>query len=567
MRTTDLPFDPTIDECAAPDSGCIPEPAPDEPDEASLAPRRRRRSTAGDRPDRVSERLDGADGGPPGHRCGRRHRRRMHGQRLPGLVVAAAVVLLIAARSASRAAHRARRVLARRRQLRRRRRQPDRPAMRTRTSMSTPPSAATPMACSCSLASQLGRRRREQPIAQFSLHARARRRCPCPGTHGRAAISLTTARRGREPARLGAPRAGDGTAALVELARARRLHVRLRDRAGAIDGLVQSGYHDHAHARATCGRRASARRRRSRTTTEHRSRSTARAMPRHEARRRSSSSTRARARRHRCGSSSVAPARSSSARSARSGPDGAMNDPRRARRGGRTAFVLDRNGDKLRELLLRSNGVERTAAYLRKKLQRLRLHRDRRDHGGLRLARRHDAQPPLRKLLLRLPSRTIIPYISIDLTQYPNGYATLRARALCSARSRSARACIALEVYLHTAAVRPGGARRRHSAAPPIASALGEGAERRRRDQRPRDQRDRYLDALEALSAVPLPRSAEARPHVDHAPGQRDPSRQQRLRHSAASAATSSTSRDMAPPRAYTYDALISRCDSGPALQ
>jgi hypothetical protein len=140
-------------------------------------------------------------------------------------------------------------------------------------------------------------------------------------------------------------------------------------------------------------------------------------------------------------------------------PHGSMADADAHARGGRSAFVLDRNGDKLRELLMRTNGVERTAAYLRKKLaagydyiaiDEITAASDWRD--GTSLNRR------LRKLLLRLPSRTFIPYISIDLTQYPNGYNDLRARrSLLRAFAKRARV-IALEVYQHTGAVMAGQA-------------------------------------------------------------------------------------------------------------
>jgi len=141
------------------------------------------------------------------------------------------------------------------------------------------------------------------------------------------------------------------------------------------------------------------------------------------------------------------------------GPRGAMTDPAAHAKGGRSAFVLDRNGDKLRELLVRSNGVERTAAYLRKKLQsgydyiaidEITAAPDWRD--GTSLNRR------LRALLVRMPARTFIPYISIDLTQYPGGYSDLRARRLLlRAFARRARV-LALEIYLHTGQVMAGAA-------------------------------------------------------------------------------------------------------------
>ncbi|MBA3395275.1 MAG: hypothetical protein H0T89_21685 [Deltaproteobacteria bacterium] len=142
-----------------------------------------------------------------------------------------------------------------------------------------------------------------------------------------------------------------------------------------------------------------------------------------------------------------------------SGPRGSMRTAAAHAAGGRTAFVVDRHGWKLRDLLLRTNGVERTAAYLRKKLQsgydyividEITAAPEWRD--GATANRR------LRKVLLRLPPRTVIPYISIDLTQYPGGFEDMRARRyLLRAFKRHART-IALEIYLHTAQVQAGAA-------------------------------------------------------------------------------------------------------------
>jgi hypothetical protein len=141
------------------------------------------------------------------------------------------------------------------------------------------------------------------------------------------------------------------------------------------------------------------------------------------------------------------------------GPVGVMRSADAQAAGGRTAFVLDRHGDKLRELLLRNNGVERTAAYLRNKMQagydyividEITASGDFRD--GSTLNRR------LRKLLLRMPARTIIPYISIDLTQYPNGFADMRSRRLLLRAFKLRARVMALEVYLHTPQVRVGQA-------------------------------------------------------------------------------------------------------------
>ncbi|HEX5060126.1 MAG TPA: hypothetical protein VFV99_12235 [Kofleriaceae bacterium] len=140
-----------------------------------------------------------------------------------------------------------------------------------------------------------------------------------------------------------------------------------------------------------------------------------------------------------------------------SGPVGRMRSAEAQAAGGRTGFVLDRHGDKLRELLLRDNGVERTAAYLRHKMQlgydyfvidEITAAADFRD--GATLNRR------LRKLLLRMPARTIIPYISIDLTQYSTGFSSMQGRRLLLRAFKRRARSVALEVYLHTAQVRAG---------------------------------------------------------------------------------------------------------------
>jgi hypothetical protein len=140
------------------------------------------------------------------------------------------------------------------------------------------------------------------------------------------------------------------------------------------------------------------------------------------------------------------------------GPVGAMKSAAAHAAGGRTAFVLDRHGDKLRALLARANGVERTAAYLRNKL-----------HVGYdyivldevtTAADYADGQAfnrKLRALLLRIPARTMIPYISIDLTQQASSIYMYDRRYLLRAFQRRARA-LTLEVYLHTAAVMAGAA-------------------------------------------------------------------------------------------------------------
>lgn len=140
------------------------------------------------------------------------------------------------------------------------------------------------------------------------------------------------------------------------------------------------------------------------------------------------------------------------------GPTGVMTTAAAHAAGGRTGFILDRNGDKLRALLARPNGVERTAAYLRHKLaigydyiviDEVTGAADYAD--GQWLNRR------LRQLMLRVPPRKVIPYISIDLTQELDPiYMNDRAQLLRSFKLRSR--VLALEVYLHTGQVMAGEA-------------------------------------------------------------------------------------------------------------
>ena len=141
------------------------------------------------------------------------------------------------------------------------------------------------------------------------------------------------------------------------------------------------------------------------------------------------------------------------------GPVGAMKSAAAHAAGGRTAFVLDRNGDKLRELLMRSNGVERTAAYLRHKLatgydyiviDEITTAGDWAD--GQTLNHR------LRQLLVRMPARSIIPYISLDLTEYPSGMIYMTDRKLLLRAFKRRARMLALEDYLHTGEVMAGDA-------------------------------------------------------------------------------------------------------------
>jgi MYXO-CTERM domain-containing protein len=142
-----------------------------------------------------------------------------------------------------------------------------------------------------------------------------------------------------------------------------------------------------------------------------------------------------------------------------SAPIGRMKRPENHARGGRTAFVVDRNGDMLRELLGRSNGVERTAAKFRAMLangydyiviDEITAAADWADGGSLNMK--------FRKLLLRLPPRTVIGYISIDLTQYAGGASRMRARKLLLRALKQRGRGLALEVYLHTPQVMAGAA-------------------------------------------------------------------------------------------------------------
>jgi hypothetical protein len=235
------------------------------------------------------------------------------------------------------------------------------------------------------------------------------------------------------------------------------------------------------------------------------------------------------------------------------GPRGAMTDPSAHAQGGRSAFVLDRNGDKLRGLLMRTNGVERTAAYLRKKLQsgydyiaidEITAAPDWRD--GTSLNRR------LRALLLRMPARTFIPYISIDLTQYPSGYSDMRARRqLLRAFARRARV-LALEVYLHTGQVMAGEAPsvfRRAALRLGLASAW-RGINRRAitvvgTSMHSSYPQYRYLDEP-SHDLASIKRQVNAIRHGSH-----------RLRAQRGIGWYFVNKSDMAPPSAYSYDRLI----------
>jgi hypothetical protein len=141
------------------------------------------------------------------------------------------------------------------------------------------------------------------------------------------------------------------------------------------------------------------------------------------------------------------------------GPRGSMKSPEAKAAGGRTAFVIDRNGEKLRNLLLRPNGTERTAAYIRDKLKHgydyivideITAHPELADGAG--------TNRRLRKLLQRIPRNKILPYISIDLTQQAAGFTQMRARKLLLRAFKRRGRALALEVYLHTPQVTAGSA-------------------------------------------------------------------------------------------------------------
>jgi uncharacterized protein (TIGR03382 family) len=141
------------------------------------------------------------------------------------------------------------------------------------------------------------------------------------------------------------------------------------------------------------------------------------------------------------------------------GPRSAMKRPEARARGGRSAFVSDLNGQRIRDALRRDDGVARTAAELRQIL----------DAGydyividEITAASDWDddslVSRRFRSLLEQLPPRTVIAYISLDLTMAADGADLMNARRqLLYALMQRGRA-LALEVYLHTGAVRSGQA-------------------------------------------------------------------------------------------------------------
>src|SRR5688500_758838 len=133
-----------------------------------------------------------------------------------------------------------------------------------------------------------------------------------------------------------------------------------------------------------------------------------------------------------------------------SGPQSVMRSQAAHRAGGRTAFVLGDHGILIRRML-KNRGVEKTRRYLKKKLDsgydyividEITAHPDWAD--GSLVNRR------FRELLLRLPKRKVIAYVSIDLTMWDGGGADMRERRLLLRALKRQGRVMALEVYLHT---------------------------------------------------------------------------------------------------------------------
>lgn len=139
------------------------------------------------------------------------------------------------------------------------------------------------------------------------------------------------------------------------------------------------------------------------------------------------------------------------------GPNSVMRRADVRARGGRSGYVMDLNGRRIRDALRREDGVARTADELTAILangydyiviDEITAAADWAD--GALVNRR------FRALLERLPPRTVIAYVSLDLTMAAGGGERMRARRqLLYALLQRGRA-IALEVYLHTDEVRAG---------------------------------------------------------------------------------------------------------------
>jgi hypothetical protein len=213
----------------------------------------------------------------------------------------------------------------------------------------------------------------------------------------------------------------------------------------------------------------------------------------------------------------------------------------------------------LRALLNRSNGIERTAAYLRHKLDlgydyividEITAAADWRDGAAL--------NRKLRKLMLRVPARTMIPYVSIDLTQYPNGFSDMKARRLLLRNFKKNARTIALEVYLHTGQVTAGSApaafrRAADRLALAVKGLAGAAGINRRAtttigtSMHSQFAQYRYLDQP-SHDLASITRQVNALRHGS-----------KRLRSQHGMGFYFVNKSDMAPPNAYSYDRLIRR--------
>jgi hypothetical protein len=241
------------------------------------------------------------------------------------------------------------------------------------------------------------------------------------------------------------------------------------------------------------------------------------------------------------------------------GPVGWMKTAAAHGQGGRTAFVLDRNGDKLRDLLNRSNGVERTAAYLKHKLaigydyiviDEITSAHDFAD--GQALNRK------IRQLLLRLPTRTVLPYISIDLTQQAIGAAAMPNRRLLLRAFKKRGRALALEVYLHTAQAMAGQAPAAFRRATDRVALAVHGL----KDAGGISAREIITIGTSMHSSFPQYRYLDQPSHdLEAITKQVNAIRHgsSRLRAQRGVGYYFVNKSDMAPPSAYTYDALIKR--------
>lgn len=140
------------------------------------------------------------------------------------------------------------------------------------------------------------------------------------------------------------------------------------------------------------------------------------------------------------------------------GPSGAFKTAAAHAAGGRTAYVYSDFGHELLDILS-SKGAHAAAQSINAKLA----------SGYDYVVIDEISQNPrwqdtalegkrFRQMLLEVPARKVIAYISIDLTKYPDGLAGLRARRLLLRALRLRGKALALEVYLKTSEVFRGAA-------------------------------------------------------------------------------------------------------------